>query len=137
MISDELMDKLKRFQLKVDSDLDAKVHDGIKALDTGARAWPVRSCIRLGKWAAVLVVGALLLWPYAPRSVAWSQVIERFEAVPYVRASLNLYNEQASEYQHMELWFGGNGRLRVHTDSQVIYASQGKIIKAVVFPGLL
>lgn len=131
MMSDELRDKLKRFQLKADSNLDARVHDRIEQLGPGFRARPVWFCIRWGKWAAVLVVGALLLWPHAPRSVAWAQVAERFEAVPYVRASLNLYNEQASYYQHMDVWLGGHGRLRVQTDSQVIYAEQGRIIKAV------
>ena len=131
MISDELKARLKRFQMKADSDLDTRVHETIEAMDTGARTWPVRSFVRLGKWAAVLLIGALLLWPYAPRNVAWSQVTERFEAVPYVRASLNLYNEQASQYQHMELWFGSRGRLRVHTESQVIYAAQGQISAAV------
>jgi len=130
-MSDDLMDKLKRFQLKADSDLDARVYDRIERLEQGSRVRPVWFCIRWGKWAAVLVVGVLLLWPHAPRSVAWSQVAERFEAVPYVRASLNLYNEQASYYQHMDVWLGGHGRLRVQTHSQVIYAEQGKILKAV------
>ncbi len=129
MVSDELMDKLKRFELKADSELDAKVHEGIDRLDLGAR--PMWTCLRWGKWAAVLLVGALLLWPYAPRNVAWSQVAERFEAVPYVRVSLNLNNEQIDYHQHMELWLGDQGRLRIATGSQVIYAEQGEILKAV------
>ena len=130
-MSDEFMNKLKRFQLKADSDLDARVHEGIEQRHIGSRAWPVMSFVRLGKWAAVLLVGALLLWPYAPRSVAWSQVAQRFEAVPYVRVSLNLNNEQADYHQHMELWLGDQGRLRIATNSQVIYADQGEILKAV------
>lgn len=131
MMSDELKTKLKRFHMKADSDLDASVHRAIETLDTGTRAWPVRSFVRLGKWAAVLLIGALLLWPYAPRNVAWSQVAERFEAVPYVRVSLNLNNEQADYHQHMELWLGDQGRLRIATDSQIIYAAQGEILEAV------
>jgi hypothetical protein len=118
MVSDELMDKLKRFELKADSELDARVHERIDRLDLGTR--PVWTCLRWGKWAAVLLVGALLLWPYAPRNVAWSQVAERFEAVPYVRVSLNLNNEQADYHQHMELWLGDQGRFRIATNSQVI-----------------
>jgi len=135
MMSDEIMDKLKRFQLKADSNLDARVHDRIERLDLSARARPMWLYVRWGKWAAVLLVGVLLLWPYAPRSVAWSQVAERFEAVPYVRASLNLYNEKANYYQHMEVWLGGRGRLRVHTGSQIIYAEQGKILKTLSLQG--
>jgi hypothetical protein len=131
MVSDDLMNTLKQFHLKADSDLDARVHDRIEQMDLGSRARPLWSCLRWGKWAAVLLVGVFLLWPHTPRSVVWSQVAERFEAVPYVRASLNLYNQRASEYQHMELWFGSRGRLRVHTGSQVIYAAQGEILKAV------
>ena len=135
MVADEFMNKLKRFQMKADSDLDARVHDRIEQMDVGAGVRSLWSCARWGKWAAVLLVGAFLLWPHAPRSVVWSQVAERFEAVPYVRASLNLYNEQTSDYQHMELWFGGQGRLRVATDSQVIFAEQGEIIEAVSLQG--
>ncbi|NQV33578.1 MAG: hypothetical protein HQ515_12875 [Phycisphaeraceae bacterium] len=135
MVADEFVNKLKQFQLKADSDLDARVHDRIDQMDLGVTTRSLWSCVRWGKWAAVLLVGALLLWPYAPRNVAWSQVAERFEAVPYVRASLNLYNERASDYQHMELWFGGQGRLRIETRSQVILAAQGEILKAVSLQG--
>lgn len=131
MISDELRDRLKRFHMKADSDLDARVHDRIDRMGPRVQVRPVWFCLRWGKWAAVFAAGVLLLWPYAPRNVAWSQVAERFEAVPYVRASLNLYNDQTSYHQHMDLWLGGHGRLRVETGSQVIYAAQGKITKAV------
>ncbi len=131
MVADEFSDTLKQFQMKADSDLDARVHDRIEEMDLGSRARPLWTCVRWGKWAAVLLVGILLLWPYAPRNVAWSQVAERFEAVPYVRVSLNLNNEQADYHQHMELWLGDRGRLRIATDSQLIYADQGEILKAV------
>ena len=48
MVADEFTTKLKRFQMKADSDLDARVHDRIEQMDLGMGMRPLWACVRWG-----------------------------------------------------------------------------------------
>lgn len=133
MMSDELMNELRGFHLKADEQLDRRVLSDIDQWTPVPTQRPV--CLRWSQWAAVLVLATLLTWFYMPRSVAWSQIAERFESVPYVRISLNLSNEHEDYAQHMDVWLGSQGQLRIQTRSQVIFAEQGRIVKAADLQG--
>ena len=132
-MSEELINALNHFHLEADEQLDRRVLRDIEQWTPPKTAGHAH--YRWGQWVAVLIVGILLTWLYTPRSVAWSQIAERFESVPYVRISLNLFNECVAYKQHMDIWLETQGRMRLQTRSQVIFAEQGTLLQAVRLDG--
>ena len=82
MVADEFMNKLKQFQMKADSDLDARVHDRIEKMDLGSRARPLWACVRWGEQSIALLShrrkktgDAVVLRVCLPRLV-WSRALK-------------------------------------------------------------
>jgi len=92
---------------------------------------------RLARFAAAAVIllslavvigqfGALL----TGGNVAWADVTQRFQSVPFFSATIYMKDDAASEPTQMELWMSRDGRVRLRMGTQVIFARGGKIIKA-------
>ncbi len=82
--------------------------------------------------AALIIIGVLFgIYHWTGSSVAWADVVEKFESVPFFSASIYIKEDGAiSEPKQMELWMSRDGRSRLRVGKQVIFADDGKVIKA-------
>ena len=108
----------------------------------------VRSGPRLGYWdlifenrfmrlaaAAVILLamgtligqlGAML----SGGSVAWADVTQRFQSVPFVYASIYVKADALARPQQFELWMGKGGHARMRVGDQVIFGRGGQVTHA-------
>lgn len=63
-------------------------------------------------------------------NVAWADVTQRFQSVPFFYASIYMKSDAVAQPQHFELWMGKSGHSRIHTGSQVIFGWQGRVLRA-------
>ena len=76
--------------------------------------------ILIGQFGALLTGG----------NVAWADVTQRFQSVPFFSATIYMKEDAASEPAQMELWMSRDGRVRLRMGTQVVFARGGKVIKA-------
>jgi len=62
--------------------------------------------------------------------VAWAQVTQRFESVPFVYASIYVRSHALAQPQQFELWMGKGGRTRIRVGDQVIFGRDGQVTHA-------
>jgi hypothetical protein len=63
-------------------------------------------------------------------NVAWADVTQRFQSVPFFYASIYMKANALAQPQHFELWMGKGGNARIHVDSQVIFGRNGRVTRA-------
>jgi hypothetical protein len=63
-------------------------------------------------------------------NVAWADVTQRFQSVPFFYASIYMKSDAVAQPQHFELWMGKSGKSRIHVGSQVIFGRAGRVIRA-------
>ena len=92
---------------------------------------------RLARFAAAAVIllslavlvgqfGALI----TGGNVAWADVTQRFQSVPFFYASIYMKSDALAQPQHFELWMGKGGEARMHVGSQVVFGREGRVIRA-------
>ncbi len=92
---------------------------------------------RLARLAAAAVIllsltivvgefGALV----AGGNVAWADVTQRFQSVPFFYASIYVKQDVLSWPLHCELWMSKGGHARVHVGSQVVFGRDGQVTRA-------
>lgn len=123
----------------VDRQVLEKMHaayEGSAVLAQPAQRGPIfRSHVaRLAAAAVILVtlgalvghLGAML----TGGSVAWADVAQRFQSVPFFYASIYMKDSALAQPQQFELWMGKGGYARMRVGSQVIFGRDGEVIKA-------
>jgi hypothetical protein len=92
---------------------------------------------RLARFAAAAVILlslAILIGQFGTLitggNVAWADVTQRFQSVPFFSATIYMKDDAVSEPTQMELWMSRDGRVRLRMSMQVVFARGGKIIKA-------
>lgn len=63
-------------------------------------------------------------------NVAWADVTQRFQSVPFFYASIYMKSDALAQPQHFELWMGKSGTCRIHVGSQVIFGRDGHVTRA-------
>jgi hypothetical protein len=63
-------------------------------------------------------------------NVAWADVTQRFQSVPFFYASIYMKQNALAQPQHCELWMGRGGNARVHVGSQVVFGRDGHVTRA-------
>jgi hypothetical protein len=93
------------------------------------RAWITRFAL-----AAVILIAAGALVNHFARllggNVAWAEVSQRFESVPFFYASIYMKEDALAEPRQFELWMGRGGYARLRVGPQVIFGRDGQVIRA-------
>lgn len=81
--------------------------------------------------AAVIVITAIVgINQFSGSSVAWADVEERFQSVPFFSAVIYIKDDVLDEPRQFELWMGQGGRARIRVGSQVIFGCVGEVTRA-------
>jgi len=75
----------------------------------------------------VALVTMLLIGTETP---TWAQVAEKFTSVKTFNLTFYRREHALSDVKQLELWMASDGRVRVKTGSQVVFARKGKVTKA-------
>lgn len=77
----------------------------------------------------IIVVGQFGAF-VAGGNVAWADVTQRFQSVPFFYASIYMKQDAMSWPLHCELWMSKGGNARVHVGSQVVFGRDGRVTRA-------
>ncbi len=99
--------------------------------------WGLIFDIRPARWAAAAIIllalgilvgqfGAML----TGSSVAWADVTQRFQSVPFFYASIYMRETALAQPLHFELWMGKGGYARMRMGPQVIFGRSGQVTHA-------
>ncbi len=91
----------------------------------------------VARWAAAAVIllalgilvgqfGAML----AGSSVAWAEVTQRFQSIPFFSATIYMKQSATAEPRQMELWMSRDGHARVRLGNQIVFGRRGQVIQA-------
>ncbi len=80
--------------------------------------------------ATALAVLVLALTFFMRPSLTWAQVAARFQEMPFFSASIYSKENGLSRPEHIELWMGQGGKVRVRLGQQLIFAEKGEILAA-------
>jgi hypothetical protein len=90
--------------------------------------------VRFAAAAVILLSLAVLVGQFgtwiAGGNVAWADVTQRFQSVPFFYASIYMKQNALAQPQHCELWMGKGGSARVHVGSQVVFGQDGHVVRA-------
>jgi hypothetical protein len=62
--------------------------------------------------------------------VAWADVTQRFQSVPFFYASIYVKGDALAEPRQFELWMGKGGYARMRVGSQVVFGQDGEVTRA-------
>jgi hypothetical protein len=77
---------------------------------------------------SLLIVQLTSMWSQS--SIAWADVAQRFQLVPFFNASIYTKEDATSEPTQIELWWNHDGRMRFRMSTQVIFAKDGRVVGA-------
>jgi len=63
-------------------------------------------------------------------SVAWADVTQRFQSVPFFYTSIYMKDYALAQPRQFELWMGAGGQVRMRVGSQVIFGQDGRVTHA-------
>ena len=99
--------------------------------------WDLIFANRIARFAAaavILLAAATLIGQLgqmlAGGSVAWAEVTQRFQSVPFFYASIYMKQDALDEPQQFELWMGQGGYARMRVGTQVIFGRDGQVTQA-------
>ncbi len=123
----------------VNKDVLEKMHAAYES--SAILAQPERRSSIFGSHIARLAVAAVILVTFGALvgqlgtmltggSVAWADVTQRFQSVPFFYASIYMKDYALAQPQQFELWMGKGGYARMRVGSQVIFGHNGQVVKA-------
>jgi hypothetical protein len=88
--------------------------------------WAVAAIVFISFVILVGEFGALV----AGGNVAWAEVSQRFQSVPFFYASIYVKEGTLAQPQQYELWMGKGGYARMRVGSQVVFGRDGRATQA-------
>ncbi|MCP4450582.1 MAG: redoxin domain-containing protein [Planctomycetes bacterium] len=85
---------------------------------------------RLAAPATTLAVIALTLSFLSQPTPTWGQVVAKFQDMNFFSASIYSKENGLSKPEHIELWMGQGGKVRMRLGTQLIFAEKGEILAA-------
>jgi len=88
---------------------------------------------RLAVAAVILIAAGAVVDHFAQLvggNVAWADVSQRFQSVPFFYASIYVKDNALAEPRQFELWMGKGGYARMRVGSQVIFGRNGRVMRA-------
>ena len=99
--------------------------------------WDLIFANRIARFAAaavILLAAATLIAQLGQMlsggSVAWAEVTQRFQSVPFFYASIYMRQDALDEPQQFELWMGQGGYARMRVGTEVIFGRDGQVTRA-------
>ncbi len=88
--------------------------------------WAAAAVILLALGVLVGHFGSML----SGTSVAWAEVTQRFQTVPFFYASIYMRDGALTEPRQFELWMGRGGCARMRAGAQVVFGRNGRVTHA-------
>ena len=116
-----------------------EAYEGSASLDSaGSRPgyWDLIFGNRVSRFAAAAVIFLAVLTLIGefgrllPSGVAWAEVTQRFQSVPFFNATIYMKEDATAEPTQMELWMSRDGRARVRVGTQVVFGRRGRVTDA-------
>ncbi len=89
--------------------------------------------IKLAAAAAIVVFTLLVLKQFGGTTVAWADVVEKFQSIEFFNATIYLKKDASKEPTQIEIWRNSEGKTRIRVDSQVLFAQADKIVTGYNF----
>ena len=82
------------------------------------------SITKIAAAAVIIVVMILGIYHFgiSATSVAWADISEHFESVPFFNLTIYIGNDTSAQTRKIEIWKSEDGKVRVHDDNKVIFA---------------
>jgi hypothetical protein len=83
--------------------------------------------------AALLIIAALIGLHRVGSpigSVAWADVAESFQSVPFFSATIYIKRDALAQPEQFELWMGQNGQARMRVGRQIVFSKLGETTRA-------
>jgi hypothetical protein len=137
---------VRRASIRVEPAADQKVQE--KMQDAYRQSSPAGAAVsRVGYWdlifanrfarlgaAAIILLAVVSLagevGSLLSGGVAWADVTQRFQSVPFFYASIYVRQDALDEPRQFELWMGKGGDARMRVGSQVVFAKNGCVTRA-------
>ncbi|MBN2589782.1 MAG: redoxin domain-containing protein [Sedimentisphaerales bacterium] len=123
---------LSNFFTQVDSDMHNREHKILDTINTPEQKETVKfkSFIKLAAAAAIIIIVLFGLGKYGNSNIVWADVVNKFKSVNCFNAVMYWKENFSSETAEIELWMNKDGKTRLLSGNQVIYAQNGQIIEA-------
>jgi hypothetical protein len=138
---------LKDASVEIDAAQDRHVREQMhqayaRSADQGAASrrpdyWGLAFETRPVRWAAaavILLALGILVGQFggmlAGSSVAWAEVTQRFQSIPFFSATIYMKENATAEPRQMELWMSRDGHARARLGSQIVFGRRGQVIQA-------
>jgi tetratricopeptide (TPR) repeat protein len=86
--------------------------------------------IKLAAAAAIVIVVLFGLNKFGNSSIAWADVVEKFQSVEFFSAVFYEKDDALAQPEQIELWMGQGGNVRMRMGPQVIFGQSGNLTKA-------
>ena len=103
----------------------------------GQKIWRIIMKSPITKLAAAAVIIIAVFWglnkfnrSISFTSSAWADVVNKFQSVKFFSATIYLKENIASEPTQIELWMNKDGRTRLLSGKEVVFAENANIVKA-------
>jgi hypothetical protein len=83
--------------------------------------------------AAIILVVLILINPSGSSSVAWADVVQKFQSIEFFNATIYIKKDASKEPTQIEIWRNSEGKTRIRVDSQVLFALADKIVTGYNF----
>lgn len=79
---------------------------------------------RFAAAAAIIIAVSVFINPFgnSVTSVAWADIAEHFESVPFFSITIYVGNNMSAEAKKIEIWKSENSRVRAHQGNNIIFA---------------
>lgn len=89
---------------------------------------------KLAAVAAIILAVSVIINPFSnsATSIAWGDVAERFESVPFFNLTIYLGYETSAQAKKIKIWKSADSRIRAHEGDKVIFADFSNGQKSIV-----
>ncbi|MEJ2649486.1 MAG: zf-HC2 domain-containing protein [Sedimentisphaerales bacterium] len=84
--------------------------------------------IKLAVAASIIIVIIFGFEKFGNSSIAWADVVEKFQSVSFFNATFYLKGNTSAEPVQIDIWMGRGGKARIKVKEQVLFAKNGKLI---------
>ncbi|HPC96749.1 MAG TPA: hypothetical protein PLU87_17525 [Sedimentisphaerales bacterium] len=142
--NDEIERVLKEASIEINNAADQRVRDRMQQAyqhSTQAGGWrPKTVTLHASRFtlraaaAVILLALGVLVGQFGSMlsggSVAWAEVAQRFQTIPFFSATIYMKQDATAEPRQMELWMSRDGRARARLGRQIVFGRRGQVIQA-------
>ena len=124
---------LTEFFTQIDSEMDPRQEHVLKLINNHKQKETLSRLkfVPLIKLAAAAVIVIVIIFgfeKFSNSSIAWADVVEKFQSVSFFNATFYLKENTSAEPVQIDVWMGRGGKARIKVKEQVLFAKNGKLI---------